>query len=153
MAAFAASCSNIRKNETDTSYKYKPDDLQLYQDIVKLDSAFFVSYNTCNVNLKTHSDFYADSIEFFHDQGGLSTSKKDIVEATRRNICGKVTRALVKGSIEVYAIEGYGAVEIGLHKFYNNTENEGKPSRASKFIIMWKKTGDNWKITKVVSLH
>jgi hypothetical protein len=154
IGAFAtSSCSSIRKKEVDTSYRYKPDDPQLFQKILMLDSAFFASYNTCNINLKSYSDFYSDSVEFFHDQSGLSSSKNDIVEATRKNICGKVTRELVKGSVEVYSIKGYGAVEIGLHKFHNNAENEGTPSKASKFIIMWKRTGDNWKITKVVSLH
>ena len=153
VTAFTTSCSNIRKSELDTNYKYKPDGLQLYQDILKLDSAFFAAYNTCSMNLTTYSDFYSDSVEFFHDKGGLSTSKNEIVESTKKNICGKVTRELVKESVEVYSIKGYGAVEIGLHRFHNNTEKEGTPSKVSKFIIMWKRTGDNWKITKVVSLH
>jgi hypothetical protein len=85
------SCSTIRKNDLDTGYNYKPDDLQLYQKILMLDSTFFALYNTCDTNLKSYSDFYADSIEFIHDQSGVSTSKNDIVEATRKNICGKVT--------------------------------------------------------------
>jgi hypothetical protein len=42
------------------------------------------------------------------------TSKQGIL-MRRKNICGKVTRELVKGSIEVYPIKDYG-VEIGLHK-------------------------------------
>jgi hypothetical protein len=153
IVAFATSCSTVRKNNLDTRYNYKPDDLQLYQKILMLDSAFFALYNTCDTNLKSYSDFYSDSVEFIHDQGGVSTSKNDIVEATRKNICGKVTRELVKGSVEVYSIKGYGAVEIGLHKFHNSAEKEGAPSKASKFIIMWKRIEDNWKITKVISLH
>jgi hypothetical protein len=48
------------------------------------------------------------------------TSKKDIINATKKNICGKVTRELVKGSIEVYPVKDFGAIEIGLHKFHNN---------------------------------
>jgi hypothetical protein len=51
----------------------------------------------------------------------------------RKNICGKVTRELVKGSIEVYPIKDYGAVEIGLHKFHNN-QNETPSKETSKFI-------------------
>jgi ketosteroid isomerase-like protein len=153
IAAIVTSCSSIRKNELDTASKYKPDDVQLYQKIFMLDSAFFASYNKCDVDLNTYANFYSDSIEFFHDQNGLSTSKDDIVEATKRNICGKVRRELVKGSLEVYSIKGYGVLEIGFHKFHNNAEKEGTPSKASKFIIMWKGAGDNWKITKVVSLH
>jgi hypothetical protein len=46
-------------------------------------------------NVELQADFYADDIEFYHDQGGLTTSKKEILESIRRNICGKVTRVLV----------------------------------------------------------
>jgi hypothetical protein len=47
------------------------------------------------------------------------TSKRGILDATEKNLC-KVSRGMVKGSIEVYPIKDYGAVEIGLHKFHNN---------------------------------
>jgi hypothetical protein len=46
------------------------------------------------------SAIYGDSLEFYHDKGGLMTSKQGIW-MTKRNICGKVTRELVKGSIGV----------------------------------------------------
>ncbi len=78
-------------------------------------SVFFNAYNTCNMELQ--ADFYADDIEFYHDQGGLMTSKQELLDAIRTNICGKVTRELVKGSIEVYPIGTYGAVEMGFHNF------------------------------------
>jgi hypothetical protein len=64
-----------------------------------------------------------------------------------------VTRELVTGSIEVYPIKDYGAVEIGLHKFHNNQEPANTPSKSSKFIIMWQFTNEEWRIAKVISLH
>lgn len=135
------------------SYTYKPDDQKLYDTIVKLDSIFFSLYNNCSTQLQAYANFYSDSIEFYHDKGGLNTSKKEIVEATRKNICGKVTRELVKGSVEVYPIANYGAIEMGLHMFHNNQEKEEGPAKVSKFIIIWQHTTDGWKITKVISLH
>ncbi len=135
------------------SYTYKPDDEKLYDTIVKLDSIFFSLYNNCATQLQAYANFYSDSIEFYHDKGGLNTSKKEIVEATRKNICGKVTRELVKGSVEVYPIANYGAIEMGLHMFYNNQEKETGPAKVSKFIIIWRHYKGTWKITKVVSLH
>ena len=71
------------------SFGYSQTD-ELYQTVVKLDSAFFGAYNTCN--MEKQADFYSDSIEFYHDKGGLTTSKQEILDATRKNICGKVTR-------------------------------------------------------------
>jgi hypothetical protein len=105
------------------------------------------------LQLDKYAAFYSDSIEFYHDKGGLSTSKQDVVEGTKKNICGKVTRELVKGSVEVYPIAGYGAVEMGLHMFHNNQEKQTDPPKVSKFIIFWQQINKEWKIKKVVSLH
>jgi Domain of unknown function (DUF4440) len=134
-------------------YTYRPDDQKLYDTIVQLDSIFFSLYNNCATQLQAYANFYNDSLEFFHDTGGLSTSKKGVVEGTKKYICGKVTRELVKGSVEVYPIAGYGAVEMGLHMFHNNQEKQTGPPKISKFIIFWHNYKNTWKITKVVSLH
>ena len=122
----------------------------LYQTIYELDSIFFTAYNTCD--LKKQAEFYSDSIEFYHDQGGFIKSKQLILEATEKNICGKVTRELVKGSIEVSPIPNYGAVEIGMHMFHNNQE-KGQVPHPSRFVVIWRNRGDKWTIEKVISLH
>jgi hypothetical protein len=132
-----------------TGQTFKPDNPKLYDTIVYLDSIFFNAYNTCDMELQ--SEFYSDNIEFFHDQGGLSNSKQDILAAIKNNICGKVTRERTKESIEVYPIANYGAIEIGLHRFHNNVENS--TSDPSKFIIFWQKINGRWIVGKVVSLH
>ncbi len=69
-----------------------------------------------------------------------------------KNICGKVRRELVEGSIEVSEIPGYGAVQFGKHKFYNNQEPDAM-SKPSKFVTLWKKTNESWQMTRVISLH
>jgi hypothetical protein len=125
-------------------------DADLYKTVVKLDSTFFLAYNTCD--LAKQRAFYSDSIEFFHDRSGLETSKEKILAATERNICGKVTRELVKGSIEVSPLPGYGAVELGMHMFHNKQEPNPNPHQ-SRFVIIWKNNNGNWTITKVISLH
>ncbi|WP_246175056.1 nuclear transport factor 2 family protein [Tenacibaculum aiptasiae] len=130
--------------------EYKPADVNLHNQIVKMDSIYFNAYNTCD--MKTQANIIDEDIEFFHDKAGLATSKKELLEALEKNICGKVTRTLIKGSIEVYPIENYGAVQIGYHKFFNKQESNQK-SIPSKFINIWKKENNNWKITRVISLH
>ncbi len=140
--------------QTEKRYKpadYNPASYPLYATILHLDSIYFDTYNTCN--LEKMSALMSDSLEFYHDQGGLSTSKKQTIEGVKNNICGKVTRELVKGSVEVYPIKGFGAVEIGYHTFRNNTEPKGLISKPDKFIIIWQFKDNNWKITRVVSLH
>jgi ketosteroid isomerase-like protein len=133
-----------------TCFRTSAQSKSLYQTISELDSIFFTAYNTCD--LKKQAEFYSDSIEFYHDQGGLITSKQIILQATEKNICGKVTRELVKGSIEVSPIPNYGAVEIGMHMFHNNQE-KGQVPHASRFVVIWRNRGDRWTIERVISLH
>jgi len=122
----------------------------LHTTISSLDSMFFTAYNNCD--METQARFYSDSIEFYHDKAGFETDKKKVLANTQKYICGKVRRELVKGSIEVSPVPGYGAIETGSHMFHNNQEPGHQP-KASKFIIIWKNENENWKITRVVSLH
>lgn len=130
--------------------EYVPADKSLHDQIESMDKVFFDAYNSCD--LKKQESIYSDTIEFFHDKAGLINSKSEIIEGTKNNICGKVTRYIIPGSIEVYPINNYGAIEIGFHRFYNNQEPDAE-SLPSKFIIVWKKENENWTITKVISLH
>lgn len=138
------------KNTPNKIREYFPADKKLFDEIIAMDKEFFNAYNNCD--LEKQASIYSDDIEFFHDNGGLMTSKKEIIEGTERNICGKVTRELVDGTVEVYPINNYGAVQIGFHKFHNNQEPDAE-SISSKFIIMWHNENGNWKMTKIISLH
>lgn len=129
---------------------YKAPNKTIQKEIIQMDSIYFNAYNTCN--LKKQQEILSDDIEFFHDKGGVSTSKNEILNGIEKNICNKVTRTLIKESIEVYPIADYGAVEIGYHTFFNKKEPNTKPT-PSKFIIIWKKEKENWKMTRIISLH
>jgi hypothetical protein len=102
--------------------------------------------------METQARLMDEDLEFYHDKAGLATSKDDVLKSIEQNICGKVTRTLVKNSIEVHEIKGFGAVEIGMHKFYNNREPNAE-SKPSRFISIWKNTNSNWTLTRVISLH
>src|ERR1700733_6282825 len=144
-------CTSITASaQSQDTYVYKPQSQALYNTIVQMDSVYFDAYNSCDMDKQ--AAIYADSIEFYHDGSGLQTSKKALLAAIKENICGKVTRALVKGSIEVYQIPNFGAIEIGLHRFINHAENNSV-SRPDKFIVIWRHRNDQWQITRVISLH
>ena len=80
----------------------------------------------------------SEDLEFYHDQGGLLTSKTKLIAALKNNICGKVTRELLKGSIEVYPIKDYGAVEMGYHRFHNLNDTD-QNSHYARFVLIWEK--------------
>lgn len=126
-------------------------DSELFKKIAALDKQYFDAYNTCD--LKTQSNLYAEDIKFYHDNGGLSTVKQDIINAIERNICNKVTRTLVPESLEVHAIKDFGAVAMGLHSFQNNQEPDAV-SKPTKFIMIWRQVNPTkWEIAEVISLH
>ncbi len=126
------------------------DPMSLYDSIVMMDAIWGDAYNNCKLNVM--EEIISEDLEFYHDQGGLMTSKLKLNEALKNNICGKVTRELKQGSLEVYPINGYGAVEMGLHAFRNNKEPNSKP-HYSKFVHLWKREKGKWQITRVISLH
>lgn len=144
------SCSHKMAADHQRISPYIPADKALYDTIVKMDSLFFEAYNNCR--LPVMDSMLSHDIEFYHDQGGLSTSQPQLMDAVKKNICGKVTRELLPGSIEVYPIHGYGAVEMGMHAFHNNQE-PGHKIHFSKFVQLWRKENGQWKMTRVISLH
>jgi Domain of unknown function (DUF4440) len=130
---------------------YVPVSKELYDTVAYMDSIYFDTYNTCN--LEKMASLMADTMEFYHDKGGLMTSKKDFIEAIQHNICGKVNRRLVPGSLEVYPIHDYGAVLIGYHQFFNHAEPANGWSKPDKYIAIWRHQNGKWQLTRVVSLH
>jgi hypothetical protein len=123
-----------------------PDDL--FRTIAALDSALFQSYNTCD--LEKFTSYFTEDVEFYHDQSGLTTGAKTVAAQVRQNICGKARRELVDGSLEVYPMKGYGAVQIGVHRFYQ-PPNGTVPVGIAKFVHLWQKKDGAWKITRVIS--
>lgn len=123
---------------------------QLSRTLTTLDGALFDSFNKCD--LEKFASFFIDDVEFYHDKGGLTLSRKSLVESIKNNICGKVRRELVTNSVEVHPIPGYGAVQMGAHRFYElNARNDTRPVGMARFIHLWQYKDGAWKITRVIS--
>ena len=120
----------------------------LFKTVESLDRQLFDAYNRCD--LKALAAMVSDDLEFYHDQTGLSVGKDLFLAAIRQNICGKVTRTLVPGSLEVYPLKGYGAVEIGVHRFHHPGHPEEGVGEA-KFVTLWRNQDGVWKITRAIS--
>lgn len=151
LAVFFLVCSMITLLASSFTYKPARPAGTLYDTIVALDTKWEDAYNNCKLDVM--DEIISEDLEFYHDQGGLLTSKTKLNEALKNNICGKVTRELKKGSIEVYGIKDYGAVEMGMHAFHNNQEKSTGETHFSKFVHIWKRDNGKWKITRVISLH
>ncbi|MGG6462172.1 nuclear transport factor 2 family protein [Solilutibacter silvestris] len=125
----------------------KDADYPLYAVVSGLDRQLFDAYNACD--LKTFRGLLADDVEFYHDQGGLMLGADALTKAVHDNICGKVRRELVPGSLETDKIEGYGAIELGAHRFCEIAT--GKCVGEARFLHIWRHDGGQWKATRIVS--
>ncbi|MFT4568275.1 MAG: hypothetical protein ACI9FN_003244, partial [Saprospiraceae bacterium] len=79
-----SSCDKGKHVDQDETPSYIPKDPELYKSIVAMDTEFFDAYNLCD--LEKQAAIYSEEIEFYHDRGGLSESKEDILNSTRDNI-------------------------------------------------------------------
>ena len=123
----------------------------LYRTVSKLDAEFFGTFNNCDApgQLQRHAEFLDPKVEFYHDNGGVSWTREDYIDKTRRNVCGNFRRELVAGSLEIYPIKGYGSIEEGRQRFCDT--KSGKCFGEAKFLIVWHQTPEGWRITRILS--
>ena len=129
------------------------DKLQNQEELDKagaaLDAALFDSYNKCD--LTKFESFFVDDVEFYHDQGGVTLGKKALTESVKNNICGKVTRELVPGTLKVFHMKGYGMLQTGVHRFHHPGHEDTEGVGEGQFIRLWQYKDGAWKVTRVVS--
>jgi len=94
---------------------------------------------------------FSTDLEFFHDTGGVSNFEQN-QQATRalfaRNM--HLRRELVPGSMEVYEVKDYGAIQTGKHTFCH-LENGKNDCGTFSFLHIWKRVKTGWKLARVVS--
>ena len=110
---------------------------ELYQEIAKQDSLLFNAFNTRDIDL--FKTMFTEDLEFYHDKGGL-TGYEHTIDFLKTTAQGnnQLNRELEKGSLEVYPIPGYGAMEIGMHRFCH-LDNGKQSCGTFKFVHIWQK--------------
>lgn len=122
---------------------------ELLEAIAGADKAMFDAFNAHNVDLLM--SMFTDDVEFYHDKGGLTNHQQ-----TREGFTGMfgrtpdIRRDLVKGSLEVYPVKDFGAIEVGTHRFCHK-ENGKDDCGNFPFVMVWKKIGDGWRVSRVIS--
>ena len=121
----------------------------LYQEIARMDSTLFAAYN--QQEFGKLKNLFSNDLEWFQDNDGLlsyETVMSNFEEMLKRK--NKLTRTLVKGSLEVHPIKNYGAMETGMHEF-RHIENGKEEVGIFKFLMIWQKKDEQWKISRVIS--
>jgi ketosteroid isomerase-like protein len=121
----------------------------LQSQIVVADSALFAAFNARDLN-RFHT-FFARDLEFYQDNEGVENyaqTMRDFAQMFAQS--AQIRRSLVPGTLEVYPVKNYGAIEIGSHQFCH-AENGKDECGTFRFVHIWKRTRAGWRITRVVS--
>ena len=147
LLSFSIYSSVSAQNQTEK--KVAITEKELFSKVANLDSSLFSAYNAKNLDLM--KTYFTLDLEWYQDNGGLLDYEK--VFSNFQSIFNRdynLTRNLIKESLEVHPIEGYGAIEIGKHQF-KHIENGKLEIGTFKFLMIWKNENGNWKITRVIS--
>jgi ketosteroid isomerase-like protein len=121
----------------------------LQTQIATADSALFAAFNARD--LKRVRTFFARDLEFYQDNEGVENyaqTMRDFAQMFGQST--QIRRSLVPGTLEVYPVKNYGAIEIGSHQFCH-VENGKDECGTFSFVHIWKSTKAGWRITRVVS--
>jgi len=136
----------IAPTETTAQSKANPTSGPLYEELARMDSVLFeTAFVTCDAE-KFRSLFTEDA-EFYHDKVAPAYG----AEVSTLDGCPRengVRRVLVPGSLEVYPIAEFGAIQLGEHRFL---EGGSDTSTIAKFVHLWHRRNDAWVIARVLS--
>jgi ketosteroid isomerase-like protein len=132
---------------------------QQFDEVVAADQALFSAFfDRCD--METLAKMVTDDFEMFHDKNGYMTkSGKEFLDGIKATCARQKTgedyrarRELVPGTLKVYPLDNYGAIETGVHRFYQLLP--GKPEKlveVSQFTHVWKKEEGVWKLARALS--
>ncbi|MDT0583638.1 DUF4440 domain-containing protein [Brumicola blandensis] len=126
-------------------------DLDLEDKMRQADHDLFDSFNKCadKNELEKHRSFFAQDIEFYHDNGGVTWDRASMIVNTKNNVCGNFYRKLLPESFQVFPIKSFGAITQGTHIFcsFDTDVCEGK----ADFTMIWQSLDDKYVVTRALS--
>ncbi len=126
------------------------DDSKVLSDtIAQMDAKAFAAFNAHD--LDQLMSMFARELEFYHDKGGL-TNYDQTREGFRKMFASMpdIHRELLPGSLKIYPIKDFGAIEVGTHRFCHKEQGKDECGEFP-FVMIWKKERDTWTMSRVVS--
>ncbi len=119
---------------------------RLYDELAAMDRELFdAAFVNCDG--AKFSAIFTEDAEFYHDRDGAMTGK----QVTELRGCPRdqgVSRILVEGSLEVYPVKDFGAIQTGRHLFKTaGQEDVG----IAKFVHLWRYSDGQWRLARVLS--
>jgi ketosteroid isomerase-like protein len=127
----------------------KDESRALFETIANMDAKLFDAFNAHKIDAMMA--MFADDLEFYQDNDGVSNYQQTKNDFTKMLASvPDIRRELNKSSLEVYRIKDYGAIEVGVHRFCH-TEDGKEECGSFKFVHIWRRAGDSWKLARVIS--
>jgi hypothetical protein len=131
---------------------------ELVVTLAEKDRQLFEAVFDCKLELL--ASLVADDFEFIHDKWGQTADSGEAFMHGMRDNCKaqqtgqnfRARRELVEGSMSVYVLNSYGAMQMGEHRFI--ALQPGQPDRfteSGKFIDVWRQIDGEWKLARVIS--
>jgi hypothetical protein len=147
---------------TPTSPVALPEPVELTRQIETADAELFKLFFEGPCDTARFRAMLSDDIEFYHDKGGFNVRKPEDFVAQFEQRCTELKdpaswrsrRELVRGSLRIDPIPGWGAIEVGDHLFYQKHGVNGKERLAgkAKFAMVWVLEQDGkWRLSRVLS--
>jgi hypothetical protein len=136
-----------------------PEGPALTEAIRARDAEFFTVYFDRCDPVKVRS-MITDDFEMYHDKGGVvARDAQPFIDDYTRSCTEKQKpdawrsrRALVDASLRVDPVPGFGAIEDGVHEFYERKGNgPEKKAGTARFTQLWQLTPEGWKLARVFS--
>lgn len=131
---------------------------QMFEELAERDKVLFDSvFKTCNPDKL--AELVTEDFEFYHDKAGQNANSgkqfvNSIREACEKRKTGgdvRLRREVVENSLQVYPLNNYGAIQMGVHRFYILSEGKEQLAEIAKFTHLWKKENGVWKLARVLS--
>jgi len=115
------------------------------------DAAVFDAFNRCAdpAQLALHAGHFDPAVEFYHDTGGVTWMREEMLANTSKYACGNYTRELVPGSLQVHPVKDFGAISQGTHRFCQTAS--GSCDGIADFTMVWRLRDGRWQVTRVLS--
>jgi ketosteroid isomerase-like protein len=121
----------------------------LQDTIASADRSLFGAFN--RGELTKLMSFFAPDLEFYQDNEGVENyaqTRADFAQMFAQPV--RIRRELVPGSLEIFPIKNYGAMEVGRHRFCH-VEGGKQDCGTFRFVHIWRRTSQGWQISRVVS--
>jgi ketosteroid isomerase-like protein len=124
---------------------------ELVATIAALDSAMFAAFNAHDA--EDLGRWFTPDLEFYHDKSGLAGFDSTMAGFRRlftQPETADMRREIVSGTLEVHPLGDFGLLEICQHRFCH-TENGQEECGTFKNIMVWRKEGASYKVSRVIS--